>query len=585
MQHVHQRIFLLIGLLVFAILWTFLLGFGVNANSRSGTGVGVMAAEQFGAGAHVMYVDESAFPTITVYLAVNDANGHPILTLPQEQFVLREDGSPVEILDFTTAGGSSTSTILVIDRSGSMAEEEKMQSAIEAAKTFISLLQTDTDRLGVIVFDNSLTQLAPLDWITPAQQANLYDLLDSLWPDGGTEFYQAVREAVRLLAAINGRKVVLALTDGIDNSGQAWLSTAIAEAQAANVPVYTVGLGQGAVDSAGLAALAQDTGGKEYLSPTTSELEDIYRQIASNLRNEYAVTYRSLIPNLDGTSRALSVEIVAQGDELQTQGGYAVGGILASTLDFGIFLPTLLLLGSTLFGLYQAPNLLRRRSQRHQERAEDENRPYSEFDAADRVTGNTSMVSSSFMATAAFLVLEYSLSAPVTTLGNSRDAQIALLEPSVAVQHAQIQLTAGRYVIQDLACQGTTQVSYNGEADRLRPTQQNALRDGSLIYLGDVALIFHQQGERAWLERTVSLPAEGLVCGNTASSKLWLSGNGSHEALIRQEQQRWLVEARMGVCQVSYNGDPVHLRTIDGINALKSGSYLRMGSTLLRLEV
>ena len=334
-----------------------------------------------------------------------------------------------------------------------------------------------------------------------------------------------------------------------------------------------------------MAALAQDTGGKEYLSPTTSELEDIYRQIASNLRNEYAVTYRSLIPNLDGTSRALSVEIVAQGDELQTQGGYAVGGILASTLNFGIFLPTLLLLGSTLFGLYQAPNLLRRRSQRHQERAEDENRPYSEFDAADRVTGNTSMVSSPFMATAAFLVLEYSLSAPVTTLGNSRDAQIALLEPSVAVQHAQIQLTAGRYVIQDLACQGTTQVSYNGEADRLRPTQQNALRDGSLIYLGDVALIFHQQGERAWLERTVSLPAEGLVCGNTASSKLWLSGNGSHEALIRQEQQRWLVEARMGVCQVSYNGDPVHLRTIDGINALKSGSYLRMGSTLLRLEV
>ena len=111
------------------------------------------------------------------------------------------------------------------------------------------------------------------------------------------------------------------------------------------------------------------------------------------------------------------------------------------------------------------------------------------------------------------------------------------------------------------------------------------MRDGSLIYLGDVALIFHQQGERAWLERTVSLPAEGLVCGNTASSKLWLSGNGSHEALIRQEQQRWLVEARMGVCQVSYNGDPVHLRTIDGINALKSGSYLRMGSTLLRLEV
>ena len=139
MKQTALRTTLLAGLAIFAVAWTLLMGIGVSGVSPT-TGAGARSdASTFGAGAHLMYVDESDFPNVTVYLAVNDAASQPILGLQQAEFTLREDGEVVDIVNFVGAGGGATSTVLVIDQSGSMRNEDKMGGAIRAERSTAGL--------------------------------------------------------------------------------------------------------------------------------------------------------------------------------------------------------------------------------------------------------------------------------------------------------------------------------------------------------------------------------------------------------------------------------------------------------------
>lgn len=140
MKLIALRTALIAGISIFAVAWTLLMGFGVTGTSPSAQQGARPDAAQFGAGAHIMYVDEANFPAVTAYLAVNDASGQPVLNLPQEKFSLREDNQAVDITNFVGAGSGSSSTVLVIDQSGSMNDEGKLAGAVNAAKTYIDFL-------------------------------------------------------------------------------------------------------------------------------------------------------------------------------------------------------------------------------------------------------------------------------------------------------------------------------------------------------------------------------------------------------------------------------------------------------------
>jgi VWFA-related protein len=600
-----QRSGLLGGLIIFAIVWTILMGLGVSGASPSSAGGG-SSASTLGAGAHIMYVDESRFPAITVYLAVNDAEGEVITGLQKDDFTLREDGAEVTITDFVGAGGGSSSTMLVIDQSHSMAEEDKLAGAIRAAQTYINLLQPGADQLGVITFSSFSVTLAPLGEVTEQGRMVLNGLLGGLFTLPGTEFYAATREGIKALEAVEGRKVVLALTDGMDNSGQAGLPQTVTEAQAAKTPIYAVGLGSD-VDRAGLERLARETGGQVYFSPSAAELEALYSGIASGLRNEYALTYQSLTPNLDGTQRALDVAIATGSEDLETGGGYSVGGILASGLNLALFAPTLLVLFVALAGLYFAPDFRRRKRQSEaappgQDRAErkiehkpDVLPPTGQDCVQDRAPVSPRMTESAPIPQAppvasqvavpppVCLVVVHRLQPPETVIGSAAGSTL-LLPAVVAPQQARIHFSAGRYAIDDLAGSGTTQVSYAGDPAQLRPVQRNALREGSLVQLGPLRYVFRQAAEGAWLEQRLPLPAGGLSIGTDGACDLAIAAGGPQRVQIRAEGKHWLVERLAGECEVSFSGSPEQLRPVLDRNALRPGSSLQVGGVLLRLE-
>jgi len=548
-----KRTTLLAALCTFAILWTWLMGFGVARTLPTGAQPAIEldneeALPVDGVGARITYVDDTQFPDITVYLAVNDSEGEPAFGLDQDNFTLYEDSAEVAITDFTAAGGQAATVLLIIDHSGSMDDDDKMAGASQAANTFIKQLQSGYDRVGVMIFDDRIDVLATLDIITDDQKEPLQQLISQVQPRGYTQFYATVQEAIQQITTESGRKVVVALTDGNDDDGQTRLEETIERATAANVPIYTIGLG-GDVDQEGLEPLAVRSGGAYYFSPSADELEALYAEIGSTLRNEYALVYKSTTPNLDGTRRDLAVDVVAGGEQLSTSGDYQVGGVLASSFSWTLFLPLFLGLLAGLIALYKLPTLRRRSS--------------TPDEVVDRPTTD-----------------EPSLEPHISS------------QPTVTVPVApasiQATLTAAKYVLDDLSG-GQSFVSYSGDPGQLRQVQRNALKDGSLLQLGEVQVTFRERRTEVWLEQVYELSTANsatTTVGSALDNDIVVPIGTPHQAQIAQEEGRWVVTNLAGEgLWVSYSGDPALAQPVSGRNALKDGSMVRVGETVLFLKV
>lgn len=296
--------------------------------------------------------DKTTFTDVTVYLSVLDRSEEPVEGLPESAFSIVEDDVPVDITDFIGGGAQPVTAVMLIDHSGSMSSDTKMQDAIDAALTFLDHLQDGRDQLGVIAFDDQSTTLGRLRLLDDTIRTDLQGRIRRLTAEGGTAYYDAVYQAVDLLSGTAGRKVVLALTDGIDEHSSRTVSSAIEQAQDDNVVLYTIGLGED-VERRILRKMSQETGGQYHEEPSSSDLADLYAELAQSLQDEYSLTYTSPTPRLDGTTRQVEVTVELETGTATATGSYAVAGTLTPTLSLwpclGAF-PLLILL--VLPGLY-----------------------------------------------------------------------------------------------------------------------------------------------------------------------------------------------------------------------------------------
>lgn len=270
--------------------------------------------------ARVAQVDASAYPEITLYVAVNDDLGRPRTGLGRTDFAVREDGVPVEVVAFSGGGAGAVTTALVVDRSGSMEDEGKLEGAQAAATAFVDLLRPG-DRAALVAFDDEV-ELA--EGFT-ADQAALRAAVEALRADGGTALYDAVVAGVELLRDAPGRRLLVVLSDGQDCStpfdscpdeygSRHTLAEALAYAQAAGQPVVVVGLGDRArpgddgIDETLLARLADETGGRYFYAPQATDLARLYTDLAGAVQQEYQLTYVSPRPFYDGTRRDIQIQ-------------------------------------------------------------------------------------------------------------------------------------------------------------------------------------------------------------------------------------------------------------------------------------
>jgi Ca-activated chloride channel family protein len=177
--------------------------------------------------------------------------------------------------------------MVVLDVSGSMEDEQRLEQAKSALRTFIGQL-SDQDGLGVTVFSNEATVLSPISPVGPKRQ-ELLDRIGGLVPQGGTRLLDTVQESYQTLAAEDpGQRIraMVVLTDGLDNRS----STAPEQINALlgqdeegrSIKVFTIAFG-GDADTALLKGIADASGAKTY-APAPGEagsIEQVYRDIAT----------------------------------------------------------------------------------------------------------------------------------------------------------------------------------------------------------------------------------------------------------------------------------------------------------------
>jgi Ca-activated chloride channel family protein len=108
------------------------------------------------------------------------------------------------------------------------------------------------------------------------------------------------------------KRVILLITDGIDNSSKHTLAEAIDATKRARVAVYTVGLlsasgGQAAEDS--LIEIAEASGGRAFFPQNVEQANAVMERVARDLREQYTLGYFPGKPNLEGSWRSVRVEV------------------------------------------------------------------------------------------------------------------------------------------------------------------------------------------------------------------------------------------------------------------------------------
>lgn len=176
--------------------------------------------------------------------------------------------------------------VLALDVSGSMLardfKPDRISSAKEVASKFI--VDRPTDRMGLVIFAGESFTQCPLTTDKRSLQ-NLLSQVESGILEDGTAIGNGLATSVNRLKESDAKsKVVILLTDGVNNSGQIAPLTAAEIAKTYGIRVYTIGVG-----SMGTAPYpAIDVWGNMSFIPMKVEIDEgILTQIAEQTGGEY----------------------------------------------------------------------------------------------------------------------------------------------------------------------------------------------------------------------------------------------------------------------------------------------------------
>ena len=188
------------------------------------------------------------------------------------------------ILDLWKDRKKHAEVVLVLDSSGSMKEGGKMVRAKEGGKQLLEMLG-DQDRFSLLPFNNNVTwamQGVPLR----DGKADAVRSIESLFPNGGTAFFDAVAQAHSYLSSRTTRDrilAVVALTDGLDKNSRMTLNELVnairTEGEQNMVRVFTIGYGADA-DKKVLHAIADATQVKSYKG-TPRNIRKVFLEIST----------------------------------------------------------------------------------------------------------------------------------------------------------------------------------------------------------------------------------------------------------------------------------------------------------------
>ena len=258
---------------------------------------------------------------VVLHATVRNARGELVTNLERGAFTVYENGKRQPITLFRR-DDIPVSLGLLIDNSGSM---RTLRSKVEAAALALARASNPQDEIFVLNFNDKAQIDVPFTSDVAVLEAGIARV-DSI---GGTAMRDAIDMAQTYLSehGTRDRKVLLVITDGIDNASVVDAPAIEKQAEQRDTVIFAVGLfgdedrvKQGRQE---LDQLADRTGGMAYYPADIGQIDAIALEIARQIRNQYTIAYAPLNKALDGSYRRIRVTVSGpEGVSVRARDGY-----------------------------------------------------------------------------------------------------------------------------------------------------------------------------------------------------------------------------------------------------------------------
>ena len=234
------------------------------------------------------------------------------------EFVLEEDGQR-QTPDMVAQETIPTTFALLVDSSQSM---WRNMDFVRAAAGRLTAYLRPKDRVLVAPFSR---QLRAVTGPTNDRQT-INEAVGAINAQGGTAMRDALIQVSGRFEGVEGRRVIVLITDAYDEHSASSLEDAVAALREAGVTVYTVGIGGVAgISMRGhdeLKAIAADTGGRAFFPARPTDLPNVYDVLANDAQLRYLVTYTPTNQRRDGSWRTISLRTYDESLTVKARNGY-----------------------------------------------------------------------------------------------------------------------------------------------------------------------------------------------------------------------------------------------------------------------
>ncbi len=278
---------------------------------------------------------ESALVPIPV--SVIDSTGKAITNLRLEDFELSINGKAAEISDIFRSETPVRLAMLFDNSSSVIAAREFEKEA--ATRFFKRVLRPEKDLAALFSVSTATRLEQPLtkNYNQLAQAIENFPL-----PQGATALLDGIIKAADHLKEVEGRRVIVIVSDGDDTISDSTFEQAVRAASAANCQVYVVkttdfenfkrtGGRGGNANIRALSAerrmqeLALQTGGAVYSPIDERELDQAFNQISAELSQQYVLNYYPEEAGKSNEFRAISLKIKKRENlTVRTRKGYYI---------------------------------------------------------------------------------------------------------------------------------------------------------------------------------------------------------------------------------------------------------------------
>jgi Ca-activated chloride channel family protein len=251
---------------------------------------------------------------VNILASVVDANGEPVIGLPQTAFQLFEENVEQKIVRFEPQTNRPLDLAILVDASGSAAIELKVER--DAAIHFVKEVVRPGDKLAVFSFTSEVVQLCNFSDEAKVLE-NAVGRVDTT-PDMGTSLYDAVVLGAQSVKrqGVGRRRALVIITDAGETTSVSKFDDARRAAIASDALLYTIVVrpmksdaGWNTAGEHAMETITDSTGGAMFYPTSLGELDAIFDRINRELRTQYLLGYYPTPTPPPGSSRHIVVKV------------------------------------------------------------------------------------------------------------------------------------------------------------------------------------------------------------------------------------------------------------------------------------